>query len=272
MLITCFGVLIRILSNSYLNVFQKILTNKGQSSSVVNFYTYLGLSILSLGFFKTCSIELLPLVLLMGLLGALGNYFIIKALSIGELSALAPVNSYKPIVALVIGLIFLKEIPSAEALLGIILIIAGTYFILDTKGYIINRRALFYRGLALLFSASEAVVIKKLILITGVTTSFALWAFAGLFFSFILLIFSKNKPVIKSYKYQILLILSVGLMQYATNFVFSKMNVSYALALFQLSTILSVFLGVNIFNETNIKRKLIGSIIMTAGAVIIVLG
>ena len=60
-------------------------------------------------------------------------------------------------------------------------------------------------------------------------------------------------------------------MQYSTNFVFSKMNVSYALALFQLSTILSVFLGVNIFNEEGLKRKLLGSLIMVIGAAFIIL-
>ena len=270
MLITCLGLLIRIVSNSSLNVFQKILTSKGQSSSVINFYTYLGLSILALGFIGKIPFDVLPLALIMGFLGALGNYFIIKALSIGELSALAPINSYKPIVALFIGMLFLKEIPSIKALCGIALIIAGTYFVLDIKSNI-NKKAIIYRFLALIFSASEAIVIKKIILIAGVSKSFALWAFAGLVFSSIFLLFSKHKRQIKSYKHQLLLILAVGTMQYSTNFVFSKMNVSYALALFQLSTLLSVFLGANIFHEANIKRKLIGSAIMVIGAVIIIL-
>lgn len=270
MFYTCLGILIRIISNSGLNVFQKSLTSKGQSSSVINFYTYLGLSILGLGFIGNIPLETIPLVLIMGLFGALGNYFIIKALSIGELSALAPINSYKPIVALFIGMLFLKEIPSVEALCGIVLIIAGTYFVLDIKNNI-NKIAVIYRFLALIFSASEAIVIKKIILIAGVSKSFALWAFAGLVFSFIFLLFSKHKPEIKSYKHQLLLILAVGIMQYSTNYVFSKMNVSYALALFQLSTLLSVFLGANIFHEANIKRKLIGSAIMVIGAVIIIL-
>ena len=270
MLTTCFGILIRIISNSYLNVFQKLLTNKGQKSSVVNFYTYLGLAIAVCFLFKGINTLLIPFVLIMGLLGALGNFFIIKALSIGELSTLAPINSYKPVVALIIGIIFLNEIPAYQALIGIILIIIGTYFILGTKGTI-NLKALLYRMLALIFSASEAIVIKKIILATDITEAFVLWVLAGLLFSFIFLIFSRNKPEIKSYKYQILLIFAVGVMQYSTNFVFSKMNVSYALALFQLSTILSVFLGVNIFNEKGLKRKLLGSLIMVIGAAFIIL-
>ena len=255
-------------------MFQKILTNKGQKSSVVNFYTYLGLSICGLCFLNriTFSGEILINVLIMGFLGALGNYFIIKALSLGDLSAIAPINSYKPIVAMIIGFLYLKEIPSLTAFLGIALIIFGTYFVLGIKSQTaINSKAILYRVLALIFSGTEAIFIKKIILLSGVTNAFFLWAFSGLLFSFLFLAISRHKPQIKSYKHQLLLVLAVGIMQYSTNYVFARMNVSYALALFQLSTILSVFLGANLFKEENFKEKLIGSIIMAIGAVIIIL-
>ena len=252
MLLTCAGILTRIISNSYLNVFQKILTNKGQKSSVVNFYTYLGLSIIGFCFLNKIafSSEILFNVLIMGFLGAIGNYFIIKALSLGDLSAIAPINSYKPIVAMIIGFIYLKEIPSVFALLGILLIIGGTYFILGHNSVAkVSTRAIIYRVLALIFSGTEAIFIKKVILLSGVANTFFLWCFSGLIFSS----------------------LFVGIMQYSTNYVFANMNVSYALALFQLSTILSVFLGANIFQEKNFKEKLVGSIIMAIGAIVIIL-
>ena len=268
MVLTYLGVIIRIFSNSYLNVFQKILTNKGQNSSVVNFYTYLGLTILCLLFFPNFAFspELLINCLIMGLLGTLGNYFIIKALSIGDLSAIAPINSYKPIVAIFVGYFYLGEIPTLKALFGILLIIGGTYFILGSKNSVkVNRL------LALIFSGTEAIFIKKVVILSGVFNSFFLWSLFGLIFATIFLLISRNKPIVKSTKYQLFLILAVGLMQYTTNFVFSKMNVSYALALFQLSTILSVFLGANIFKEKDFKTKFIGSVIMAAGAIIIIL-
>ena len=248
MFYTTIGILIRIFSNSYLNVFQKILTHKGEKSSVVNFYTYLGLTLISVWFLKDISLSILPLILIMGLLGAGGNYFIIKALSIGELSTLAPINSYKPVVALFFGIFFLKEIPSISAILAILLIIAGTYFVLDVNGKA-GKLAILYRVIALICSGTEAVFIKKIILLCGANNCFILWALSGLIFSSAFVLFSKHKPVIKDYKYQILLILAVGIMQYSTNFVFARMNVSYALALFQLSPLLSVFLGANIFHE-----------------------
>lgn len=269
------GILTRIISNSYLNVFQKILTNCGFKPSVINFYTYLGLSLLCLWLMPLFDIkfssELIINFFVMGILGALGNYYIIKALSLGELSSLAPINSYKPIVAMLIAFFYLKEVPSLLALSGIILIITGTYILYSFGRGIYNKSAIFYRILALIFSGTEAVFIKKIILLTNIPTSFALWAISGLLFSLVFVITSKHDKKLPNIKYLLLLILSVAIMQYSTNYVFSKINVAYALALFQLSTLLSVFLGVNIFKEEGLKRKLIASFIMILGAVVIIL-
>ena len=267
------AVLARIGSNSALNIFQKILTSGGTKSSVVNFYTYAGLSVLSVFLLPFCDItfsaELLVNFLCMGFLGALGNYFIIKALSIGELSSLAPINSYKPVAAMVIAFFYLNEIPSLLSFAGIFLIILGTYVLYGVCKR--NGTAVMFRVLALIFSGSEAVFIKKIILLTNIPVSFVLWAISGLLFSLMFVFLHKNNFKLSSFKSLIYLILSVAVMQYSTNFVFSKINVSYALALFQLSTILSVFFGVNIFHETDLKRKIVASVIMIIGAVVIIL-
>ena len=274
MILTSLSVFIRIISNSYINVFQKILTNNGTKSSVVNFFTYTGLSILSLLILNNTNLnlskEILINLLIMGFLGALGNYFIIKALSIGELSSIAPINSYKPIVAMIIGFLYLGEIPSTAAILGIFLIIFGTYFLYTDKNFK-QYKSIFYRILALIFSGTEAIFIKKIIILSSVTEAFIYWAFSGFIFSLMFIAFSKNKLHFPNVKYQTFLILSVAIMQYTTNYVFSKINVSYALALFQLSTILSIFLGANIFKEEDFSRKIIASLIMLLGAVIILL-
>ena len=267
------GIATRIVSNSYLNVFQKVLNNRGEYPSIINFYTYLGLTVIG---FAICpnpifTSEIIKSFFIMGLLGALGNYFIIKALRFGELSSLAPINSYKPIVALIIAFFMLKETPNLNAILGILLIIAGTFILYPKK--INYSKACFYRFLALIFSGSEAVFIKKIILLSDIPSSFLYWALASFIFTIIFVIFSKHKPVLQksNLKYQLSLILMVFLMQYSTNFIFSKMNVAYALAIFQLSTILSVFLGANIFNEGNLLRKFIASLIMVLGAVVLIL-
>ena len=62
------------------------------------------------------------------------------------------------------------------------------------------------------------------------------------------------------------LAVTTGLMQVSTLFAFGKLQVGYSLALFQMSSILSVFLGYTFFQETNIVRRLCGSLIMVLGA------
>ena len=264
-------VLIRTFSNSYLNVFQKILTNKDESASIVNFFTYLGLTILGIIFCHNIifSASFLPHIFTMGFLGALGNYYIVKALSCGELSALAPINSYKPIIAMIIGFFLLNEIPNFIQFLGILLIISGTFLLKPTKVFF--NKATLYRFIALILLGTEAIFIKKIILLSNINSTFLYWVIAGLIFSGIFAILSKHKIKIKkeNIKYQLALITTVAIMQYSTTYVFAKMNVAYALALFQLSTILSVFLGINIFKERGFLQKAIASTIMIIGAVII---
>lgn len=271
MLSIILGILTRIVSNSYLNVFQKLLTNNGEKPSIINFYTYLGLSTLSIIAISYLEFNLIILknVIIMGILGSLGNYFIIKALSCGELSLLAPINSYKPVVALILGIFLLQEIPTSNDIIGIFLIIIGTFLLNNSK--FIFSKACNYRILALIFSGTEALFIKKVILLSNITSAFVYWAAAGLIFSTFAVFKYPLNLKNKNIKPQLILILMVALMQYSTNFVFSKINVSHALALFQLSTILSVFLGINIFKEKGLTRKLIASLIMLIGAVILIL-
>jgi drug/metabolite transporter (DMT)-like permease len=66
------------------------------------------------------------------------------------------------------------------------------------------------------------------------------------------------------------LALTTGAMQLATLLTFGALQVGYSLALFQLSTLISVFFGHRYFNERNVGRRLAGSAVMVVGAVLIV--
>jgi drug/metabolite transporter (DMT)-like permease len=68
----------------------------------------------------------------------------------------------------------------------------------------------------------------------------------------------------------VMLIICIGTMQFTTNFTFEHMPVGYSLSLFQLSAIVSVFFGYRFFKERDIRKKLLGSIIMIAGSVMII--
>ena len=64
--------------------------------------------------------------------------------------------------------------------------------------------------------------------------------------------------------------LSTGLMQLTTLLTLGKLQVGYSLALFQLSTLVTVYLGHRYFQERNIRRRLVGSLVMMIGAMLIV--
>jgi len=294
MILTSFAIILRIFSNSLSNVYQKQLTSKGLNAFFINFIMYFGLVILCIPIVLNTNFSNLNYSVWLysvsgGLLGALGNSYLVKALDKGELSVLGPVNAYKPVAAMIFGILFLSEIPSLKGILAILLIIYGSYVIFDTQeeGFsykLLKRKDIQYRIYALVFTAAEAVFIKNVIILTDIKISFFLWCFWGMIFTGLAVLkiirfnlknvsavyaVSNNKLCVITGLVKI--ILCMGLMQYCTNYVFSKINVSYGLALFQLSTVLNVILGRHYFNETKILKKISGCLIMAAGAVILIL-
>jgi drug/metabolite transporter (DMT)-like permease len=217
------------------------------------------------------------------MIGAIGNGFLVKALEKGDLSVLGPINAYKSIIGIVTGVFLLGEIPNIWGALGVILIIYGSYFVLDTtesrfSWALFKRKEIQFRLWAMVLTAIEAVFTKKVILASSTLTAFISWCWFGALFSFLLLVVSgiRIKKEVKritssQFKKYLFLLICIGTMQFTTNEVFRRMPVGYALSLFQLSTIISVLLGHRIFQEQGILKKLLGTIIMMAGSVLIIL-
>lgn len=273
------AIIIRITTNSMSNVFQKKLSLEGENPVVVNFINYLILSIFSiplifLADIPITNINFIIYALLGGLTGAICNCFMVLALKRGELSVLGPINSYKAIIGLIFGMIILHEFPNIFGLIGIALIIFGSYFILETPKALL-KKDIQYRIYALIFSAIEAVFIKKVIILSSITTSFITSSFLGAIFSFIIMkLFTEKNIKIPSKRHSIMYILTAlcfGLMTLTTAYVFRYMNVGYALSLFQLSIIINVILGYKLFNEKNLLKKLIGSLIILIGSATIMI-
>ena len=288
MISTLIALTARIVTNPLANVFQKKLAQNSVSSLHINVLTYLCLGVMCifpafyipwLGY----SNSLWGMAAVSGMFGALGNGCLIKALQGGELSVLGPVNSYKSVVAMIIGFFLLQEVPDFCGILGVFLIIWGSYFVFDTQkeGFslaLFKRKDIQFRILATIFTAIEAVFIKKVILLSSALAAFVLWCWFGFLFSTVLSFLLKPQTRISFslqnltfFKYFAGIVLCVGLAQFSTNYVFNTMNVSYALALFQLSLVLSVFFGFFFFKEKDIIKKLVGSFIMICGSVLIIL-
>ncbi len=276
-------IIIRILSNPTANIFQKKLSSS-YSSITINFYTYLILSLLCLHNIEAVTTyqyttEFIILVISCGFLCTTGMVCMIKAINIGELSVLGPINSYKSVIGLIIAFFLLGESPPLQGLLGVCFVVLGSRYIFHEENKkcgleVLKRKDIQLRFLAMTLTAIEAVLLKKIILLSSVEICFMFWCFTGFFWSLILLISDKKSPVIKNGKnffFMFVIALCLGLMQYSTNYVFSKTDVGLALSLFQLSSAVTVLFGWKIFKEQNVKMKLLGCAIMTIGSCLILL-
>jgi drug/metabolite transporter (DMT)-like permease len=289
-------ILVRIVANPAANVLQKLLTRDGASPLGLIFATHLLLT-------AAC----LPLVLLeplpargdfwwnigiSALMSVAGNTLLVYGLRLGDLSLLGPINAYKAVVSLVPSLILLGELPEPAVLGGIALIVAGSVLLAGggavggpRLGFGERLRALGrspgvrFRVAALLVSATEAVFLKRAVLAATPTAAFAWWSILGAAAAGVTWLAARpagerveaprrrSEFTISRYVY---LTIATGMMQYCTIAVIADFEVGPLLALFQISTILSVFFGYRYFAEPHFARRLIGSAIMVVGAAAII--
>ena len=286
-LLAVWSVSLRILSNSLSNVLQKRLTAERQHPLVINLVTYLLLSLPALCLVQREDLDdigwpFIGYTLLTGLTGALGNGYLVRALQSGDLSVLGPVNAWKSVIGMVTAFLLMGAVPGWGGMAGIVLIICGSYVVLGAGGgqvgwAVFRQAAIRHRIYALLLTGMQAVFDKQVIRHSNLRLAFASWAIGGAFFA-ALLVCSRRIRIIPELqriaprvagKY-LLLALLIGLMVASTNLTFSLMPVGAALSLFQLSILLSVILGVRLFNETGLWRKLLGATIMIAGSLLII--
>ncbi len=290
MLISIF-VLTRIFANPLSNVFQKKLTNHSSDPAFIILTTHTLLTLIALPLL----ISLLPLHLggqfwlnmgISVLLAIGGNILIVAALKLTDLAVLGPINAYKSIVSLVLGLFLLGELPTVLGVIGILLILAGSYFVVDQAPsqpqpnflpQIFVQRGVRLRLAALLLSAAEAIFLKKAVLLSSPLVTFLCWCILGapvaaLAVRWFMKTELKGEIATLRNRKRIFAALAIttGLMQLSTLYTFNVLQVGYSLALFQTSTLLSVLFGYQFFHEQKIARRLLGAGIMVGGAICIV--
>ncbi len=282
-MITTFAVLLRIFSNSTANLYQK-KSAELSSPILVNLYSYLLMSLFCIIPALFINWNIYPpifwvYVVFAGLLCTIGTIALIAALKIGDLSVLAPINSYKSVIGLISAIFILKEFPNTTEILCILLIIIGSYFVIDSKEekFTIKtflRKDIQLRFFALFCSGIEASFLKKIILMSSFSISLILWCFSGFICSFFIYLMLKPcnlKLKKENHKNCFIIAITLIIMQLSTNYVFSKIPVGTALALFQLSSLVSLYYGYKMYHEKHIIQKFIGTIIMISSAAILLL-
>jgi uncharacterized membrane protein len=289
---TLLFVLARIVANPLSNLFQKQLTQRSGSPLFIIgvVYALLTIACLPVLLFRPwlawpLAWELWANMLVCAGLAVASNVLLVYALKTTDLSVLGPINAYKAIVSLVLGIFLIGERPTALGAAGMLLILAGSYFVVDTDLAHPRRNAFvrFFaeRGIQLRFaalglSATEAVFLKKAILLSSPVTTFVLWCTLGLPIAAVALLLKGQTAgqavIVRQHaRTYLALAITTGLMQLTTVLTFGRLQVGYSLALFQLSAVVSVFLGYRYFQETHLRERLFGSIVMVAGAAMIVM-
>jgi uncharacterized membrane protein len=251
----------------------------------------------SLKFFSL--IPLLPLLLFIKI-PHLGNYFWIalfiggglntltsilymKAIKHSDLSLTIPMITFTPLFLLITSPLIVHEFPNIYGLIGIILIVFGSY-ILNLKerhrGYFAPFKALIKENgpklmLLVAFIWSITSNIDKI----GVKNSSPIfWAVANAIFwaitlSTIMLI--KSRKSIKYVPVNLKVLIPIGIFEgLAAVTQMTAINltlVAYVISIKRTSAIISVLSGYFIFKEKGIRERLIGVIIMVAGVILITL-
>jgi drug/metabolite transporter (DMT)-like permease len=218
-------------------------------------------------------------------LAVAGYLFLWYALRSTDLSVLGPINAYKAVLGLLLAVVLLGEVPTVFGLIGVGLIVAGSYFVIDrvpgqapTSAFrqFTREPGVQLRFAALICSATESIFLKRALILSSPITTFLLWSvfcFAIAVIGAALLrrgVVAEMTRLKGEWRTCVWLAVTTGLMQLTTLLTFDQLQVGYSLALFQLSTLVTVYLGHRYFQERNIRRRLLGSLVMVIGAMLIV--
>ena len=290
-MMTAIFVITRIFSNPLSNVFQKKLTGRSANPLFIILVTHTLLSLVLLPvvyFFPPThlSAEFWGNIILCAVLAIAGNTLIVAALQSTDLSILGPINAYKSVVSLLLGMVLLGEFPTVLGLAGMLMIVIGSIVVIEKDAgtgsrnialHFFQNKGIRLRFAALFLSALEAIFLKKALLLSSPFLTFICWCILGVPIAGMAVfigIKTKINPQIATLRNEknnyFLLATTTGLMQLSTLVTFGVMQVSYSLALFQTSTLLSVFFGYKFFQEKNIMRRLIGALIMVLGGILII--
>ncbi len=273
------------------NVYQKKLSHTGLHPFYIVATTYFVLSVLSLPWLAASHVEALNQgfwlnIVLASVFDVGGWMFLLMSLSKTDLSVFGPLNAYKVIFSLILAVLFLHETPSAQGMLGVLVIVVGSFFLTPSHGqtplakipHLLKNSGVQARFLSILLFSIGTVFLKNSVLLGGALATLVFWSligFALVLLSNQLLLAQDLKANLTASKPHLAAILGVGLMvfvmQYTTLVLLSHMLVAYALALFQLGMVLQVLIGYKVFNEKNIGRKLLAAIVMMLGSVLVLL-
>lgn len=265
------------------------------SSSLVYSFLYSSLALLFympvfLYFLPRMSFQLNPILIVVIAISGAANVFGIMSynysIKFGELSRVIPFTKLNPVFTALIAAAFLGEALTPIRTAGIILVTVGSYAILEERGTswkqpfrsFVSSRAPKYAALSALIYSVAAVADR-----------YATQQVQPEFYTFIIYfiitstltayLLTKRRDLIPDIKSQlmgnkliyILTGLGAALATYLIFFAFSVAEASRVIPVLQIQVLISVVAGHFIFDEKHWEEKIIGSVILIAGVVLVVI-
>lgn len=212
------------------------------------------------------------------------------SLKIEDVSKTTPLLTITPLFTLIIGMIWLKEFPSYIAIVGIILLVMGTYFlnykqnnhgILEPFKLILRNRGSLYMFLVALFYGVGSVMDKFIINNSNVITHALIYNYfvIPIFIAYLFIkdrpneFVSKTKDTLKKHWKGILittLILYVVIL--SQMWAISLTYTAYIISIKRISAIFTVIIAYFLFKEKdNFWYVLFGTILMVFGVLLMVI-
>jgi uncharacterized membrane protein len=227
--------------------------------------------------------SVLPYLLVSAIAEALYFFFLSRAYELGDLSVVYPLARFSPLFLTIVAVVFLNEKITAWGFLGIILMIIGVYTI-HLKSYSIKdlfiplhslrEQAPQYAILTALcttaYSISDKIGVTK---IDPITYSFWLEIFIFPFLTAVILLRNDRSIIYQEWK-KSKVNASIGgfLMRFGYILILiamSQIQVSYILALRQISVVIGAIAGVLLLKEGYGRTRIVSSIILFLGAYIL---
>lgn len=207
----------------------------------------------------------------------------IKSIKNSPLSLVAPLLSFTPVFLVLTSFLMLGEFPSLAGLIGILLVVAGTY-VLNLKSLkhgilapirsIISNRGSAYMLIVAFFFSITSNLSKTLVQNSSPLFAMTMYL-SSLSVAFLAISSVLAGKKIFQLKTQFKSLLPIGLfyslMALFHNLAITLAIVPYVMSIKRSSSLFSVFYGHLWFKEDNIRARLTGALIMAFGAALIIL-
>jgi len=204
-----------------------------------------------------------------------------RAIQISPLSLTLPYLAFTPIFAIIPGYMFLGELPNLWGGAGILLTVLGSFVLnLDTRKAMVGLGSAHFTRepgsilmLIVAFLFGFAVVIGKVAIVHSSVMFFTMLFFAALNLSMVLVLWLLGKVKLRTFTGKPLKGLTAGILLYLHavlhGWAVSLTKVVYMIFVKRLSILIGVFFGGLFFKEENIPIRAAGTLLMLAGAVIV---